>query len=359
MLDDGRVLTVEAEAPRDQLLSRIVRLRLGYEGAAATAPRSLILKIGLPGDANDRPFVLGANEVAFYAKVAPATPAGLVPRCFDSAWHAETRQWHLLLEDLTDTHEIATQWPLPPSESLCRHMVQTLARFHAAWWDHPGLGVEIGTRSDAEAARQAMQRHAGAFERFADHLGDRLSHERRQLYERFFAAAPGRQARVLTYRNVTLVHGDAHVWNCFVPKDGSDDLRYFDWDAWRIGLASGDLAYMMATHWYPERRRRLERPLLDHYHAALLAHGVRGYDRAALAEDYRRSVLMQLLQPMLQMTGGLPPGCGGAISSASPPPSTISTAARCSVECSWRALDRAATARGGDYFGIPPDNWGL
>ena len=158
-----------------------------------------------------------------------------------------------------------------------------------------GSALAIGTRFDAEAARQTMQRHAAAFERFADHLGDRLSRERRQLYERFFAAAPGLQARVLTYRNVTLVHGDAHVWNCFVPKDGSDDLRYFDWDTWRIGLASGDLAYMMATHWYPERRRRLERPLLDHYHAALLGHGVQGYDRAALAEDYRRSVLMQLL----------------------------------------------------------------
>src|SRR5947208_190141 len=83
---------------------------------------------------------------------------------------------------------------------------------------------------EAEAPRKQMQRHAGAFERFADHLGDRLSRERRQLYERFFAAAPSLQARVLTYRNVTLVHGDAHVWNCFVPKDGSDDLRYFDWD---------------------------------------------------------------------------------------------------------------------------------
>jgi hypothetical protein len=64
---------------------------------------------------------------------------------------------------------------------------------------------------------------------------------------------------------------------------------------------------MMATHWYPERRRRLERPLLDHYHASLLGNGVQGYDRAALTEDYRRSVLMQLLMPVLQMTFGIPP----------------------------------------------------
>jgi len=306
-LGDGRVVSVEAEAPRDQLVSRIVRLRLTYEGAADAAPRSLILKIALPGRANHGPFVQGEREVAFYAKAASATPAGLVPRCFDSAWEPESRQWHLLLEDLTDTHEIATQWPLPPDEALCRRMVQTLARFHAAWWDHPWLGREIGTRVDAETARQTMQQFAGAYERFADHLGDRLSRERRQLFERFFASAHRVQARVLTWRNVTLVHGDAHVWNCFVPKDGSDDLRYFDWDTWRIGLATGDLAYMMATHWYPEHRRQFERPLLDHYHQALLAHGVQDYDRAALAEDYRRSVLMQLLMPPLQWSAGIPP----------------------------------------------------
>jgi thiamine kinase-like enzyme len=288
-------------------VSRIVRLRLAYEGAAEAAPRSLILKIGLPSDTNEGPFLRGASEVTFYSKIAPAMPAGLVPRCFDSAWQADTRQWHLLLEDLTDTHEIATPWPLPPDEAMCRHMVQTLARIHAAWRHDPRLGCEIGTRVDAETARQTMQRHASAYERFADHLGDRLSRERRQLYERFFAVAPALQARVLTYRNVTLVHGDTHVWNCFVPKDGSDDLRYFDWDTWRIGIATFDLAYMMATHWYPERRRRFERPLLDHYHAALHAHGVQGYDRDALAEDYRRSVLLQLLMPVLQMTGGIPP----------------------------------------------------
>ena len=155
-------------------MSCILRLRLGYEGAAEAAPRSLILKMPCPATQH-RPFVPGDSEVAFYAKVAPAMPAGLVPRCFDSDWQDETRQWHLLLEDLTDTHEIATPWPLPPDEATCRRMVQTLARFHAAWWDDPRLGVSIGTRVDAETARQAMQRHAGAFERFADHLGDRLS----------------------------------------------------------------------------------------------------------------------------------------------------------------------------------------
>jgi len=35
--------------------------------------------------------------------------------------------------------------------------------------------------------------------------------------------------------------------------------------------------YMMAVHWYPERRARLEAPLLERYHAGLCARGVTDY----------------------------------------------------------------------------------
>jgi hypothetical protein len=44
VLREGRVATVEAENTRSTVLSRIVRLRLAYEGEAAGAPASLIFK---------------------------------------------------------------------------------------------------------------------------------------------------------------------------------------------------------------------------------------------------------------------------------------------------------------------------
>jgi hypothetical protein len=47
----------------------------------------------------------------------------------------------------------------------------------------------------------------------------------------------------------------------------------------------------MAVHWYPDQRRAFEHRLLDHCRDELLAHGVTGYGRARLQEDYRVSVL--------------------------------------------------------------------
>jgi hypothetical protein len=145
------------------------------------------------------------------------------------------------------------------------------------------------------------------FESFCDRLGDRLPAERRSIYEAFLAAMPRLTDRSRLRRNLTIIHNDAHVWNVFLPRDGGSDVRLFDWDAWRIDVASHDLAYMMALHWYPDRRQRFERTLLDRYHAGLLAHGVTGYDRAALQDDYRRSVLFQIMRPVWQAANGIPP----------------------------------------------------
>ena len=307
VLDAARVRTVTADSPRDTLVSRIVRLRLTYDGDAAGAPASLFLKTMHPGRAANE---WTGREVEFYRKVAVALPPRLVPQCFDTQWQPETKAWHLLLEDLADTHVQATIWPVAPSEAQCRSIVAALARFQAAWWDDPRLGVSVGAWVDAATGRQYLERFHAYYKGFADLLGERLSAERRALYERFLAAIPKLGERLRSRRNVTIVHGDAHVWNFFLPRDGladGGDVRLFDWDTWRLGLATNDLAYMMATHWYPERRRRFERPLLDHYHATLLGHGVASYGRDALDDDYRLAVLMQLLTPIIQVAFDIPP----------------------------------------------------
>jgi Ecdysteroid kinase-like family len=305
VLGGGRVSRVEIETARDTLVSRIARARLAYDGAADGAPDRLFLKSARV-DGPIPAVEAGRKEVEFYERVAPASPPDLVPRCFEAVWEPEAKRWHILLEDLAESHMIVGEWPLPPTVEQCERIVETYARFHAHWWDDARLGGSIGTFLDGQAEAMVSEFPA-RLARFADRLGDRFSPERRRLYERFVAAAPRLLDRYRTHRDLTIVNGDSHVWNLFYPRESSrTDVRLIDWSGWRVDTATDDLAYMMAVHWYPERRRRLERPLLDRYHAALVAHGVRGYDRAALAEDYRLSVLWQLTTPEWQADHHLP-----------------------------------------------------
>jgi len=307
VLDGSSVTGVSTEASYATVLSHIFRLRLAYAGPASGAPATLILKAGL-ADRSGGPWVGGKHEVAFYRDVAPLMPPGIVPRCFAQHWDDDTGTWHLLLEDLSDSHVIATRWPLPPDFSQCEAIVRTRARCQAAWWDDPRLGVAIGAWQDARAHEEATTAMVSHFSRFADEMGDRLSPERRSLCERLFDSAPRLTQRYLSHHNMTIIQGDAHVWNCFLPKDGArDGGRLFDWDAWQVNTGSDDLACMMAQQWYPDLRSRFESRLLDCFHDELVTRGVQGYDRRALQDDYRLSALWQIATPVWQYANGIPP----------------------------------------------------
>src|SRR5262249_50034606 len=113
VLDTAHVRGVTLMAPPiRKLRSHTFPFRLGYERQESDGPGSVILKMGHLDD-NGRPAYANALETAFYRDIAPALPKGLVPRCFEVVAATEASAWHLLLEDLTDSHFIATEWPLP------------------------------------------------------------------------------------------------------------------------------------------------------------------------------------------------------------------------------------------------------
>jgi thiamine kinase-like enzyme len=187
----------------------------------------------------------------------------------------------------------------------CESIVQAWARFHAAWWDDPRLGVSVG---DATWWERYLRGFAERFERFTDRFGEFMPRERRELYERLIEQTPRLLARTFARRNLTIIHGDAHWWNCFLPHRADDeDVRIIDWEAWHISTATMDLAYMMAMLWYPDRRSRIEGRLLDRYHAELLSQGVSGYDRQALDDDYRLAALWLITRPVGQALTNIGP----------------------------------------------------
>jgi hypothetical protein len=305
VLKNASVSDVAVESSRATIVSRITRLRLTYAGEAVGAPPTLILKTPLPERIGNPNWDSGRQEVAFYNDVAATMQVELVPRCFEAMWEADTRVWHLLLEDLTDTHLVATAWPLPPIAEQCEKIVRARARFHAQWWNDSRLGTTVGTWSPADDSQ--LEAFDGAVTRFFDRVGDLLSSHRRDLYRRLIDRGPALNKRYHSHCDMTVVQGDAHYWNCFLPKGDVEDVRFFDWDAWRVDVGTDDLAYMIAVHWYPDRRAMLERSLLDAYHATITAHGVTGYDRRALDSDYRLSVLWQIATPVWQSNANIPP----------------------------------------------------
>jgi hypothetical protein len=83
-------------------------LRPEYEEPNANAPSTIILKAGHL-DSAGRSTYANRREIAFYRKVGSASSARLVPDCFEAVEATEFTTWHLLLEELTESHFFATE----------------------------------------------------------------------------------------------------------------------------------------------------------------------------------------------------------------------------------------------------------
>ncbi|MBZ0286932.1 MAG: ecdysteroid 22-kinase family protein [Anaerolineae bacterium] len=287
----GGVTHIDAETSRP-FGSIVSRLKLTYSADAPDdAPRKLFLKVADP-DAHRQYPGRGKREIEFYGAIPAGDYARLpLPRCYDAVVSDEG--FHLLLDDLTDSHVILPH-PFPPSWVQCEQVVDALARLHAYWWNDARLGVSMGRSADQKTVFNGDEEFYPAF---ADFLGEALWDERRAIFERAMEASPRLHDR-LRRGSLTLIHGDAHAWNFLYPRDPADPAVLVDWEAWDADVGVFDLAYLIALFWFAAHRARMEKTLVERYHEKLVASGVVGYSWDDCWNDYRHAVIRLLFRPV-------------------------------------------------------------
>ena len=270
---------------------KLRKLEITYSAdAACQVPEHLILKIAKK-----------EKEYFFYTQIAKWMENPPIPECYFATQNADKSQATFLLEDLSATH-FQTEWPLPPIQTLCEAAIDCLAAIHAFWWNDPRLETELcpkvtqgnfWTGRLIEAIRELPA--------FLDFIGDRLSGQRKQVYEKVLASSNQFWRPDTARKSKTFLHGDIHFWNILFPRDPSTHaVRIFDWNSWDIGKGTNDLAYMLGLHWYPSLRMRFEKTLLKRYRDRLVENGVEEYSWDDCWLDYRESCIMNLFIPVWQ-----------------------------------------------------------
>jgi aminoglycoside phosphotransferase (APT) family kinase protein len=162
--------------------------------------------------------------------------------------------------------------------------IDGLAGIHAAYW---GSELALQIRSHRTLPQSNVERLASCQSALFDRLGDALSAQRRSLVEALVEVYPALHGdRLAETGRQTIVHGDAHFWNFLIPEDDADPVALIDWQLWGVDLGTADLAYMIALHWFPERRLRFERHLVRGYTEALQQESV-DYPAEQAWQDYR------------------------------------------------------------------------
>lgn len=287
--------------------SENARLRLHYsEGSTGERPQRLFLKLTNTDLGDDEYF--GSSEVDYYARDYRDVPDAPVIRCYDAAYSAEKQRYHVLLDDLTDTHFVAAN--RRPTLAYGLALAEGLAALHARWWGGSRLteaGVSLHTPEHIErfveiAAPGAEHIIAALPAELAPHWPQIL----RDLFASHSAILSGRSQNP---QGFTIIHGDVGENNILIPRAGERpiyiiDRQPFDWSL-TIWLGVYDLAYAMVLDWDSETRRQLEMPVLKHYHAELARRGVAGYSWERLLDDYRLSVATTVCVATEYCRGGI------------------------------------------------------
>jgi len=291
----------------------IAFLEVSYSGKETSqVPRQLLLKVS-KSDLKSIDLLYGKKEVEFYNLIAKEMYDPPLVCCYDAVYRPDSGNSHILLRDLSKTHWQPPH-PLPPSRRACELTMDALAQFHSHWWEHPQLRKELRKLSLSNLNHlglpHSLQETEKMFAKFVDYLGDCLSTERCQLFERVLTSWPFQilAERFIGNRGITLIHNDAHAWNFLYPFEPEADRVYMiDWQEWDLNLGTHDLAEMMVLWWYPERRIRMEEALVRRYHRQLMQQGVKRYDWVRCWTDYKLSALRILLYPVWMHAEGRSP----------------------------------------------------
>jgi hypothetical protein len=304
-LTTGGVSAVELRIGQGNWSSH-ARLEVRYAaGSRGTLPQRLFLKM-VNADLGDESF--GPSEVNYYTRDYVGVEGAPIVSCYDAAFSAAQRRYHVLLEDLSDTHVPAAE--RTPTLAYGLALAEGLAAMHARWWGALRL-------AEADASIHSAD-HIDRFVRVAEpgvgHILGRFSAALEPHWPELMAALVERllPALLLRTRNdngFTIIHGDAGQHNILTPRSGDRpiyliDRQPFDWSL-TTWLGVYDLAYAMVLDWDIDTRRRLEEPVLRRYHDHLAARGVTGYPWQRLLDDYRLSAAMGVLVATEYCRGGV------------------------------------------------------
>jgi hypothetical protein len=294
------LVTDAAEEPARN--SEIVRLRVRWAPDGAGPPR-IVAKRARDGD--DR-------EAAIYAAIRAGTPrlAAIAP-----SW--DLGDGWLALIDLSETHgpaiareDLLAGNGVPAPEKLAA-IVDALAAFHAAWWEHPRLGAPPLEVRDWFADDDAHARHVGRrrreLEEFLATHGDSLTAGRPALLREALALLPrlwpALRTRVASRVALTLTHGDCYL-NQLPVSTADGRAILLDLGDAGTNFAAYDLAYLLPTFWTRAQRAEHEEPVLRRYHEGLVVGGVRGFPYEVLRDDYRRMVAHMVFDPVFNAVDG-------------------------------------------------------
>jgi hypothetical protein len=289
-------VVVESAQVKDVILGTSTKIRVALRcnaaGRAQGIPETLIVKGGFEAHSPQLAFMYAA-EMRFYRDLLPRLPMN-APRCWYAASDPQSHQSIVVMEDLVPRNVRFCRVQQPHTYAQAEAFLEAMARWHAAWWDHPALADDgelgwVGRTFDQFGWMYAnrylqpqvwahwMEQPRGQAVAAPLRDRDRMEAALRALDASRASATP------------TLVHGDTHPGNLYLEADGK--AGFLDAQMRRSPWVQ-DVAYHLTASLDLLDRPRWEEALLAHYLRCLAREGVRNPPTFAQAWDAYRNELV-------------------------------------------------------------------
>jgi hypothetical protein len=233
------------------------------------------------------------REIENYRNVAAHTNIR-TPALVWSDFDPETSLGFMLMEDCSHCESLDQTLPVPTSKEQLVELVKASARLHAQWWNPEQLPEGVMTPGNPVRTEFFKMIADGWIDLLGGGEGsETIPDSGKGVATKFSSSLFDLTENQWPTENMTITHHDYRVDNVFL-EPGSNQPVVFDWQAASYGKGACDLAYLLATGYEPEFRRKHEEACLQHYYETLSAEGVTGYSMDELRQDYRFGMMFNL-----------------------------------------------------------------
>jgi len=276
-------------------LSGVARVLLTYDQEESGLPASVVVKLPSATPSNRE---LGDSwnayerEARFYQEIAPHSPVRL-PRCYLSVLDPDNGDFILIMEDVSGNTFRDQVKGLTVEQAHAA--IQTIAPFHAHWWNHPALAnLTWMPTENLDILHLFAQNWPQYRHQFYDHMteeevgiGDRLNWQGDRLAE-LHAQGP-----------YTIAHADFRADNLVFDESSSEQpVIVLDWQLAQRNLGAYDVARVVCGSLPSEYQTGRYRGFVDVWYDGLIAHGVENYSQEQAWRDYQIALLTCLYLPV-------------------------------------------------------------
>ena len=281
----------------------IALVTISYDGETS-APERLVAKFSPQGKAPLPKLVVKAifmAEAHYYNDFSVGD--GGMPRaeCYLALWDRRRSKptFCMLIENMMPAVCFTRVSACDDVEKLMA-AVSGMARLHARWWQAPkapplewclhpvtdfgGLVLNGFVRTTKLGLAALGKVYGDTYKPILDWI-PQIHHRHKFILEELFKPP------------LTLTHGDAHIENIFFDSRFSGGASFIDFGNMMFSQGMYDIAFFTVNSLEPEVRRRVEKDLVEHYHACLVANGVTNYSAERAWSDY----VLNLWRPLISV----------------------------------------------------------